>query len=222
LDAVLEVVEPLTAARISQTFAGKASKSIMFTRFQTSSAVHVFDAPLIKIPPDTPGAMFLGAIGGAFEHEEEHLRSRLLQFAADLEVALQQEELNTRRGVGAFLVGLRGVINFLNSVDENSVCLYSYERAPSIEDLLDAFGNGGGADDWALEELEKKGEKGRKALLSTLKKKRDKRKLLAAISMLLIVFLDDQTRAAIQTFIDKCEPDIGQDASLLLAAYTAT
>ena len=31
----------------------------MYTRFQTPSAVHVLDAPLINIPPDTPGAMFL-------------------------------------------------------------------------------------------------------------------------------------------------------------------
>jgi len=194
----------------------------MFTRFQTASAVHVLNAPLIKIPPDTPGAMFLGALGGAYEYEDEHLRSRLFQFAADLEVALQQRDLITRPGVEAFLVGLRAVMEFLNSVDENAVRLYSYERAPSIEDLLDAFGNGGGADDWALEELGKKGEKGRKALLSVLKKEQDKSKLLAAISMLLIVFRDHQTTTAVQTFIEKCETDIGRDASLLLAAYTAT
>lgn len=194
----------------------------MFTRFQTASAVHVLNAPLIEIPPDTPGAMFLSALGGAYEYEDEHLRSRLLQFAADLEVALHQETLITRPSVEAFLVGLHAVIEFLNSVEENAVRLYSYERAPSVEDLLDAFGNGGGADDWALDELGNKGEKGRKALLSLLKKEQDKSKILAAISMLLIVFRDDQTTAAVQTFIDKCEEDIGKDASLLLAAYTDT
>jgi hypothetical protein len=43
----------------------------MFTRFQTVSAVHVLNAPLIRIPPDTPGATFLGALGGAYEYEEE-------------------------------------------------------------------------------------------------------------------------------------------------------
>lgn len=194
----------------------------MFTRFLTSSAVHVFDAPLVKIMPDTPGAMFLQVIGGAYEYEEEHLCSRLLQFAVDLEVALQQSDHFTRPDLETFLVSLRSVIEFLRSVNENSVRLYSYERAPSIEDLLDAFGNGGGADDWAIEELGKKGGKGRKALLSVLMKENDRDKLLAAISMLLIVFRDDQTTAAVRAFIETCEEDIGKDASLLLAAYTAT
>jgi hypothetical protein len=194
----------------------------MFTRFQTVSAVHVLNAPLVRIPPETPGAKFLGALGGAFGYEEEHLRSRLLQLAADLEVALQQDELMACPGVEAFCVGLRDVISFLNSVDDSSVRLYSYERAPSVEDLLGAFGDGGGARNWAIEEPGGKGEKGRKALLSVLKKEKDNNKVLAAVSMLLIVFRDDRTREAVQKFIDKCNGDIGKDASLLLAAYTAT
>jgi hypothetical protein len=193
----------------------------MYTRFQTPSAVHVLDAPLINIPPDTPGAMFLGALGGAYEYEEDHLRSRLLQFAADLEVALQQDDLITRPGVDSFLVALRSVIEFLHSIDDNSVRLYSYERTPSIDSLVNAFGNGAGADDWALEEVGKKGQSGRKALLSFLKKEQDKRRIMSAISMLLIVFRDDRTIAAIQKFIDACEPDIGKEASLLMTAYTA-
>ncbi len=44
---------------------------------------------------------------------------------------------------------------------------------------------------------------------------------MSAVSMLLILFRDEQTKAAVQKFIDTCETDIGKEASLLLAAYTA-
>ena len=136
-------------------------------------------------------------------------------------MALQQDDLITRPGVDSFLVALRSVIEFLHSIDDNSVRLYSYERTPSIDSLVNAFGNGAGADDSALEEVGKKGQSGRKALLSFLKKEQDKRRIMSAISMLLIVFRDDRTIAAIQKFIDACEPDIGKEASLLMTAYTA-
>lgn len=154
--------------RLPESTRGTIRKPIMFTRFQTLSAVHIFDAPLIEIPPNTPGAMFLGTIGGAYEFDDEHLCSRLLQFGTDLEVAIQQPDLIRRRGVPEFLVTLRSVIEFLHSANENSVHLYSYERVPPIEDLLDAFDKGGAGNDWALKELRRKGEKGWKALLSIL------------------------------------------------------
>lgn len=194
----------------------------MFTRFQTATATHVLDAPLIKIPPETPGAMFLGALGGAYEFEEEHLCSRVLQFATDLEGALQQRDLSTRAGVPNFLAGLRSVIQFLQSASEPTVRLYSYERAPSLEELVEAFCQGGGANDWALEELGKKGEKGRKDLLALLKKENDKQRILSAISLLSILYRDDSTRSAVQNFIDTCEAHIGKDAAVLLEAYSSS
>lgn len=191
----------------------------MFTRFRTASAVQVFNLPLVGLPPQVPGAMFLAALGGAYENEEEHLRSRLLQFATDLSVGLKQPDLMAWPGMQAFQAGLRSVIEFLQKSDENSVYLYSYDRTPSMGDLLDAFATGGGANDWALEELGKKGEKGRKMLLSALKKAEDQETILSAISMLLILFRDDQTIAAVQKFIDNCNADVGREASLLLNAY---
>lgn len=191
----------------------------MFTRFRTASAAYVSDLPLIKLTNNDPGASFMAALGGAYECEVEHLRVKLLRFAIDLDVGLELPDLKTRPHAQAFYMGLKSVIEFLQASEENSVSLYSYERAPTVAELLEAFAEGGGADDWALEELVKKGDKGRKSLLSILKKEKDKRRIFSAISMLLLVFHDDQTIASVQKVIDKYDAEVGKEASLLMAAY---
>ncbi len=66
---------------------------------------------------------------------------------------LQEPDLNSLPGVEAYLVDLRALIEFLESVNENTVCLYSYERTPSIDYLLDVFAEGFGANDWASRNL---------------------------------------------------------------------
>jgi hypothetical protein len=201
----------------------------MITQFRTASSTYIFDAPWLgsilppdaTLPSDLPGAsMFLAALGGALEAEEEHLRSRLLQFAMDLETALEQSDFKSKGRVPKYLAALRSLIEFLQSAGDNSVCLYSYERTPSISDLLDAFPRGSGAKDWALEELGKKGEKGRKAMLSVLKKEKNRGRLLSAVSMLLLLFRDEKTIAAVQQFTETCDADTGKVAAVLLAAYT--
>jgi hypothetical protein len=196
----------------------------MITRFRTASSEYVFDAPLIGsiLPRDAPGGMFLAALGGAYEIEEEHLRSRLLQFVMDLETTLGQSDLKSKRGVAKYLAALRSLIEFLQSVSDNSVYLYSYERAPSINTLLSAFARGGGATDWALEELGTKGEKGRNALLSVLKKEKARDRVLSAISMLLLLYRDNQTITTVQRFIETCDTDTGKAAALLMAAYASS
>jgi hypothetical protein len=194
---------------------------LMFTRFWTLSQYHWFNAPLIKIPPSTDGALFLAALGGAYEFEEEQLRSRLIQAATALRQSLQQPELQGGRGVPEFVTSLSAVLDFLNSVDDATVLLYSFDRAPSLDDLLEAFASGAGANDWALEELGRKGAKGRQLLLSALPKKQAKDRLMAAASMLLILFRDDATVAEIERFADSCAPDLANDVAQLVAAYTS-
>jgi hypothetical protein len=194
----------------------------MFTRFRTLSQSHLFDAPLIKIPPSTGGALFLAALGGAYEFEEEQLRSRLIRAATELRLSLQQPDLQGGRGVPEFVTGLSAVLDFLNSVDDATVLLYSFDRAPSIDDILEAFASGAGANDWALEELGKKGAKGRQLLLSALPNQRAKDRLLAAVSMLLILFRDDATVAEIERFAGSCAPELANDVAQLVAVYTST
>lgn len=193
----------------------------MFTRFRTLSRCHWFNAPLIKIPPSTDGALFLAALGSAYEFEEEQLRSRLIQIATNLQLSLRQPELQGGRGVPEFETSLSAVLDFLNSVDDATVLLYSFDRAPSIDDLLEAFASGAGANDWALEELGKKGAKGRQLLLSALQKQQAKDRLLAAVSMLLIVFRDDATVAEIQRLAQNCTPQLANDVAQLIAIYAS-
>lgn len=191
----------------------------MFTRVWTSSAEHLFEAPLISVPTGTPGSDFFGCRGGSYGYVESILRGRLLQFVEDLNDSLHEPEFVSRKDVKVFLKSLESLIEFLHSQTENSVYLFSYDGTPSLSDLLRAFSEGNGADDWALEEMAKRGEKGRKALLTRLKKEKERSNILAAISMLLILFRDEQTVTSVKKFIDNQESEIGAEASLLLAAY---
>ncbi|MDB5344518.1 MAG: hypothetical protein JWP89_2895 [Schlesneria sp.] len=193
----------------------------MFTRFQALSQSHLFDAPLIKIPPSTEGAQFLAALGGAYEFEEEQLRSHLIQAATELRLSLQQPDLQGGRGVPEFVTSLSAVLDFLNSVDDATVLLYSFDSAPSIDDVLEAFASGAGANDWALEEIGNKGTEGRQLLLSALQQQLPKDRLLAAVSMLLILFRDEATIAEAKRFAHSCAPEIANEVAQLVAAYTS-
>jgi len=202
------------------------------------------DVPL-DVPSDIRESRFYGYLTSAYEYEVEYFASWLLRIAKEFKTALEQSDLKEQPGVPELLAALRLTIDFLESIPDEresrgkplpeaaglkellesipgeQVSLYSYDRAPSINDLLAAFSKGSGGDDWAIEELVKKGGKGRSALLSVLKKEKNKERLLAAVSMLLIVFRDDQTVAAIQRFLDACDEEIGKEAAILVAAYTS-
>lgn len=179
------------------------------------------DAPLVKVPADIAGVRLIAELGIAYECEEEYLCSWLVRQGGELRAAVEEAELDREPGVSRFLAALKSAIDFLESVPDETVAIYSYDRPPTTDDLLDAFAKGNGADDWAIQELAKKSDKGRKALLSVLKKEKNKDRLLAAVSMLLIVFRDDQTVAAIRRIVDTCEDDTGREAAVLLAAYTS-
>jgi len=178
------------------------------------------DVPLISVPSDMRGVRLIIELGGAYEHEEEYACSWLIRQAEELTTALRDSGLDKDPDVSKFLAELNLAIDFLEPVSHESVLLYSYERAPSIDDLLAAFADGCGADDWALEKLARKGDEGRTALLSVLRKQKNADKLLSAISMLLIVFRDDQTIAAIEQFVEDSGDEIGRAAAMLVSAYT--
>jgi hypothetical protein len=100
----------------------------MFTRFRTATAEHVFNAPLIRIPLDAAGAEFLSALGGVYDNEEELYRQWLIRNANDLKCTLESPDFNTKPGVAKFLVGLTSLLEFLNSIPDDSIFLYSYDR----------------------------------------------------------------------------------------------
>lgn len=181
------------------------------------------DAPLVNnsIPPDIRGIRLLHELCGAYEEEEEYNCSWLIRQAKELVATLEQAGFDEAPRVSKLIAELRLVVEFLQPISSETVTIYSYDRAPSSGELLTAFMEGSGADDWALEEFQKKGDKGRRALLSLLKKEKDEDRLLAAVSMLLIVFRDEQTVAAVRRFVDTCDDEIGVAAATLLSAYTS-
>lgn len=197
----------------------------MFARFRSASGVHVINVPL-DVPPEILESRFFGLLTGAYEEEEEYALSWVLRIAKDFKVALEQSDLTQQRGVPKLLASLNSTIDFLESIpDEQAsrrepmpegtgfedllesipleqVRLHSYDRAPSINEILDALREGSGGDDWAIEELERKGEKGRRDLLSVLKKEKNRNRLLTALELLIVIFRDDQTRAEVQRFVE--------------------
>lgn len=194
----------------------------MFTRFRAASGVHVMNAPFMhNLPANMRGFEFIQELGGVYEYEEEYVRSWLLRIAKELKTNLEQSDLHKERDVPEFLAALNPAIEFLESIPGEFVTMYSYDRAPSISEILTASSMGsGGIDDWALEELYKKRDGGRSALLAFLKKEKRKDKVLQAIELLLILFKDQKTRDAVQRFINTCDDDIRQDAAECLAAVT--
>ncbi len=101
----------------------------MFTRFRTATAAHVFDAPMIRIPPDAGGTPFLSALGEAYEFEEELYRQWLIRNAQDLKRTLEQTDFSTQPAVSKFLLALNSLLEFLHSIPEDSVALYSSDRS---------------------------------------------------------------------------------------------
>lgn len=177
--------------------------------------------PMANIPVDIRGVRFLTELTGAYDSEEQRLRLWVLRLGRELEAAIEQSDLISQQGVPEFLAELSAATEFLQSIPDESVSLYSYDHDATTDELLTAFSESG-ANDWALEEVGGKGEKGRRELLSVLKKEKDKERQLAAISMLLIVFHDDHTLAAIERFLDACDEEIGKEAAKLVAAYTSS
>lgn len=194
----------------------------MFTRFRAASGMHVMKAPLISVPDDFRGIDFLGYRSATYEYEEEYVRGWLLRIVKELKANLEQSGLDKKQSISEFLRALDPAIEFLESIPDEFVAMYSWDRAPSIAEILDAyFKAGDGLDDWALEELYKKRDGGRSALLAFLKKEKSQQKLLQAIELLLVVFRDQRTRDAVQRFIAGCGDEIRQEAAKCVAAITA-
>jgi len=98
----------------------------MYTRFSTTTSQFVMHAPMLKTPPDAPGAPLLAAIGGAYECEEQHLRARILREAINLQDTASNLPKNSRQA--AFLEALSGLISFLESETDGGVTLFTSDR----------------------------------------------------------------------------------------------
>lgn len=108
-------------------------------------------------------------------------------------------------------------VAFLESIPPQYVTLYSYDTAPTIRQILKEFSEGGGGDDWAIEEIGRKGEKGKSELLTVLDNRRMRTSFNAAVQMLLLCFPGDDTREAVMKCIER-HPEKDRDELLMVVA----
>lgn len=276
----------------------------MFTRFQAGPDTLVIEqsGPSMPVPPDAPGALFLAALGGAYQRETAERRQYLLDCAAQLRdyIAAHFDRLQYRYTIEYCIMGrpelkmsgaggasgfkidgvshaihggvgecvltryeplpdgsgtvqqridvsdrrrvetddwgeirirrrkvkytlpeiLPDVIAFLERVEEREVRLLSYDKPPGLRDLLQAFSEGGGGDDWAIEELGRQGATGRAQLMDALENGRLRKYVPAIVQLLLLLHGDEQTYETLHRFLD-AQPE-GREKSqvaTLIAAY---
>ena len=67
-------------------------------------------------------------------------------------------------------------------------CSISYHTPPTLRQILKEYSEGGGGDDWAIEEIARKDAEGKAELLAALANKRMRKHFNAAVQLLLLCF----------------------------------
>jgi len=273
----------------------------MFTRFQAGSETLVIDdsGPMMPIRPGVPGALFLAALGGAYQQETTESRQRLLDAATQLRDYLSEhlDRLQYRYTIEVCMMGrpelktsgtgmvsgfkidgvthaihggdgeciltryeplpdgsgslqeqidvsdrkrvqtddwgeikirrrkmkytfpqiLPDAIAFLERVDEHQVRLYSYDKLPTLRELLQAFSEAGGGDDWAIEELGRQGADGRAQLIDALEDRKLRKYVPAIVQLLILLHRDAETDEILDRFLE-AQPEGAQKSELVLVA----
>jgi hypothetical protein len=192
----------------------------VFTRFSTPTLTHLF-APgrMLRYSPRGPGASFLTMLGGAYECETEQSVGNVVQEAALLLAVLQDASSEYHVSAPNFASRLERLLRFLKGCDAHSVRLYSYEKPPTLDELLAAGTSGGGADDWAMEEVLKRGGKMIPKLEAVLGDADRSRQHLSAVRFLIFCFPGSASREIVRRFVASAgDTEEKRGAAILLAA----
>lgn len=192
----------------------------MYTRFSTPAATHRF-APggMLRYSPRGPGACFLTMLGGAYECETEYGVSDVVREATNLLAVLQDASSEFHVAAPKFIASLEGLLRFLQGCDAPRVRLYSYEKPQTLDELLAAGAVGGGPDDWAMEEVFKRGAKMIPKLEAVLADPARSRQHLAAVRFLLFCFPGGAGREVVRRFAESAgDTEEKRGAATLLAA----
>jgi hypothetical protein len=192
----------------------------MYTRFRTSSKTCLFaPGPMLRYSPTGPGASFLGMLGGAYERESDERVEKVIHEASLLLASLQGSKRHTEK----FVSELQRLIAFLRDSDSESVILYSFEDVPTLEDLLAAETQGFGGDDWAMEEVHKRGEAIVPELGAVLADPKKHQYHLSVVRLLLFCFPGIESRKLIERFIESPgDTEEKKGAAMLLAVTPRT
>ncbi|MCA9070006.1 MAG: hypothetical protein KDA84_13835, partial [Planctomycetaceae bacterium] len=91
----------------------------------------VFHAPLIPFPPQAAGAAFLEMLGEVYDSEEELHRQWLVRNAQELKTTLEHPQFPEHPNVARFLPELDSLLEFLQSLSEDVVAVFSSDRRPA-------------------------------------------------------------------------------------------
>jgi hypothetical protein len=158
-------------------------------------------------------------LGGAYEFETEESVAEVIREATCLLSVLQDSASEFHVPAPRFASQLERLVRFLRDGNASVVTLYSYEKPPSLDDLLAAEMEGGGADDWAMEEVLRRGEKMIPKLKAVLGNADRSQHHLSAVRLLLFCFPGTASREIVQRFVESAgDTEEKRGAALLLAA----
>lgn len=120
----------------------------------------------------------------------------------------------------ALPVCLAQCIDFLEAVADQEVSLYSYDTLPSLRTILDNYTDGCGGDDWAIEEISRRGNEGRAELLDAITNSRYHKRCGAIVQLLLLCFPGDDTREAVMNTLAQLPDEGGNELQMLVKAFT--
>jgi hypothetical protein len=115
---------------------------------------------------------------------------------------------------------LDACISFLESLFDEQIRLYSYDRAPTLHEILEEMSEGSGGDDFAVEEVHRRGPETRAELLKALSENSLRKFRPAIIQLLLLCFSGHETTKAIELFVEQ-QPAKERNAYLVLLAAFA-
>jgi hypothetical protein len=98
------------------------------------------------------------------------------------------------------------LVSFLRGSKDEVLRVLATEKDPSLMDLVRLVADGGGADDWAGEQLLAMGEEGKVALLTKLGDPRAKKHYYTIAQLLLTLFPSPESRQAVEQLIER-EPN---------------
>jgi hypothetical protein len=112
------------------------------------------------------------------------------------------------------------LVSFLRASKDEAFRVLTTDGKPSLLDLVRLVEEGSGADDWAEEQLQAMGQKGRTALIAKLGDPKAKKHYVAIARLLLTLFRSRESRQAVEELLKQDQDRERKAAYLLWLAST--
>ena len=95
------------------------------------------------------------------------------------------------------------LVAFLSRCEDEVIRVRATENNPSFMDLVRAVTEGGGADDWAGEQIQEMGEEGKRSLMERLTDPKAKKHYFTIAQLLLSLFPSRESREAVERVVER-------------------